>query len=104
MYEINNFLVQNYWWEFIVNYSIHKLYRNLNIKLIYNKEKLFCTKTEMLNFNITLPLIKLDLVSSTLVSNNLIFSENIPVDIQLVTSLLLSNIEEISIGAKTRKV
>ena len=57
----------------------------------------------MLNFNITLALTKLDLVSSTLVSNNLIFSENIPVDIQLVTSLLLSNIEEISIGAKTRK-
>ena len=45
----------------------------------------FFTKTNLLNFKIILSLAKLDLVDSRLVSNGLIFSDNIPVDIQLVT-------------------
>ena len=32
------------------------------IKLLYNEGKLFCTKTDLLNFKITLPLAKLDMV------------------------------------------
>ena len=78
---------------------------NFKIKLLYNEEKIFCTKTELLNFNITLPLPKLDIVGSRLVSNGLIFSDDIPVDIQLIMFLLLSNIGKLSIrvGAKTRK-
>ena len=72
------------------------------IKLLYNEEELFSTTTDLLNFKITLPLAKLDMVDSRLVSNGLIFSDDIPVDIQLVTFLLLSNIRELSIGAKTK--
>ena len=55
------------------------------IKLLYNEEEHFYTKTELLNFKITPPLGKLDMVGSRLVSNGLIFSDNIPVDSQLVT-------------------
>ena len=73
------------------------------IKLLYNKDKLFCTKTGLLNFTIALPLAKLGIVGSRLVSNGLIFSDDILVDIQLVTLLLLSNTLELRIGAKTRK-
>ena len=73
------------------------------IKLLYNKEQNVCTETELLNFKCTLPLAKLDMVSSRLVSNGLIFSDHILIDIQLVTYLLLSNIRELSIGAKVRK-
>ena len=43
------------------------------------------------------------MVGSRLVSNGLIFSDDIPVDIQLVTLSLLSIINELSIGAKTKK-
>ena len=39
--------------------------------------------------------------SSRLVSNGLIFPSEIPVDIQLVTFLMLSNIIELSIREKT---
>ena len=39
--------------------------------------------------------------SSRLVSNGLIFPNEIPVDIQLVTFLMLSNIIELSIREKT---
>ena len=46
---------------------------------------------------------KLDAVGSRLVSNGLIFSDYIPVGIQLVTFLLLSNIRELSIGVKAKK-
>ena len=46
---------------------------------------------------------RLDIVSSRQVSNGFIFSDDIPVDIQLATFLLLSNITELSIGAKARK-
>ena len=73
------------------------------IKLAYKKEKLFYIKAELLNFSFTLPLGKLDIVGSRLVSNGLIFSDDIPVDIQVVTFLLLSNTRELSTGAKARK-
>ena len=43
------------------------------------------------------------MVGSRLVSNGLIFSDDIPVDIQLVTLSLLSIINELRIGAKTKK-
>ena len=67
------------------------------MKLMYKVEELFCTKTELLNFKINLPLAGLDMVSSRLVSNGLIFSDEILVDIQSTTFLLLCNISEISI-------
>ena len=55
---------------------------NFKIKLLYNEETLFCTKTELLNFKFTLPLAKLDIVGSRPVSKGLIFADDIPVDIQ----------------------
>ena len=64
------------------------------IKLLYNEENIFPTKTELLNFKFTLPLDKLDIVGSRLVSNGLIFSDDTLIDIQLVTFyyyLLLGN-------------
>ena len=73
------------------------------IKLLNKEEKPFCTKTELLNFKFTLPLAKLDIVGSRLVSNGLVFSDDIPVIIQLVTFLLLCNIRELRIETKTRK-
>ena len=54
------------------------------IELLYNEEKLFCTETELLSFNFTLPLAKLNIVSSRLVLNGLTFLDDIPVCIQLV--------------------
>ena len=57
----------------------------LRIKLLHNEEKFVWTKTKLLNFKITLPLAKLDIVGSRSVSNGLIFSDYIPVDIRLVT-------------------
>ena len=44
-------------------------------------KKNFCTKTELLNFTITQPLARLGMVCSRLVSNDLIFSGDIIVDI-----------------------
>ena len=73
------------------------------IELIYNEEKPFYTETELLNFNFTLPSAKLDIVGSRLVLNSLIFSDDILVDIELVTFLLLSNISKLSIAAKLKK-
>ena len=67
-------------------------------KLLYNEEELFCTKTELLNFEITLPLTKLDMVRSRLVLNGLFFSDGISANIQLVTFSVSSNIIELSIG------
>ena len=61
----------------------------IKIKLLYNPEKLFCIKTELLNFKFTLPLAKLDIVGLRPVSNGLIFSDDIPVNIQSVTFVLL---------------
>ena len=74
------------------------------MKLLYNEEELFCTRTELLNFTITLPLAKFDTIGSRFASNYLNFSGNISVDIQLVTFLLLSNISELSLGQKTKKI
>ena len=54
------------------------------VKLLYNVEEFFCTKAELLNFKITLPLAKLDMVGSRLVSSSLIFSGDTLVDILLV--------------------
>ena len=71
----------------------------LKIKILYNEK----AKTELLNFKITLTLAKLDMVGSRLVSNGLNVSNDIPLDIQLVTSLMLSNNNELSIAAKTKK-
>ena len=51
------------------------------------KKKIFCAKIELLNFKFTLPLAKLNKVGSRLVSNGLIFSGDIPVDIQLVIAI-----------------
>ena len=45
----------------------------LKMKLLYNEEERFCTKTELLTFKITLTLAKVDMVGSNLVSNGLIF-------------------------------
>ena len=55
------------------------------MKLLYNEEKFCCIKTKLLNFKITLPLPKLDMVDLRFVSNDLIFSGDILVNIQLVT-------------------
>ena len=71
------------------------------IKLPWNEENVFYTKRKLLNFKITLPLAKLDMVSSRLLSNCLIYSDHIPVNIQLVTFLLLFIIGALSIEAKT---
>ena len=57
----------------------------LKMKLLYNEEERFCTKTELLIFKITLTLAKVDMVGSNLVSNGLIFWDNILVETQLVT-------------------
>ena len=70
---------------YVARYLIHRLCINLN-KITIQWGKKVCTKTELLNFKITLPLDKLDVVISRLVSNDLTF---IPVDIHLVTFLLL---------------
>ena len=51
------------------------------MKLLYNKEEFFYTKTKLLIFKITLPSANLDMVHSRLVSNGLIFSGDITVDI-----------------------
>ena len=47
------------------------------MKLIYNEAKHFSTKTESLDFKITLPLTKLDIVGSGLISNGLVFPDHI---------------------------
>ena len=52
------------------------------MNLLYNEEELFFTKTELLNFNFTLRFAKSDIVSSRLVSNGLIFSDDITVHTQ----------------------
>ena len=52
------------------------------IKLLYKEEKFFYNKAVFLNFSITLPLAKLDIVGSWLLTNGLICSESISVDIQ----------------------
>ena len=61
---------------------IHRLWINLKQKFLY-------TKADLFHFKSTIPLAKLDMVGSRLVPNDLIFSDDILVDIQLV---ILSNI------------
>ena len=73
------------------------------MKLLCNKKEPFYTKAELLNFKITLSLAKLNMVSLRFLSNGLIFSDDIPVNIQLVNFLLISSISELSIGTKTKK-
>ena len=68
--------------------------------LLYNEEKRFWTKKELLDFKFTLLWAKLVIVSLRPVSNGLIFGDDISVNIQLVTFSLLSNIRELKIGAK----
>ena len=55
-----------------------------------------------MHFKLTLTMVKLGMVGSRLVLIGLIFSNGILVDIQLV-ALLLSNIRELNMKAKTRK-
>ena len=50
-----------------------------------------------------MPLAKLNIVGSRPVLNGSFISDDIPVDIQLLTFLLLSNIRKLIIGAETRK-
>ena len=59
--------------------------------------------SRVVKFKFILPLAKLVMVGSRLVYNGLVFSDDIPADIQLVTFLLLSNITEINVVAKTTK-
>ena len=72
-------------------------------KLLYNEEKFFCTKMDLLNFMLTLTLAKLDMVGTQLGSNGLILLGNTPVNIQLITFLLLSNVSELNTGAETKR-
>ena len=43
------------------------------MKSLYNEEELYCTKTDLWNYSITLLLAKLDIVGSRLLSNGSIF-------------------------------
>ena len=52
------------------------------MNLLFNKEELYCTQTELLHFKVTQPLAKLDLVGSRLISNGLSFLNDTPVSIQ----------------------
>ena len=72
-------------------------------RLLYNEGELCCTKTELLKYKITLPLVKLELVSSSIVSKGLSPSDYVLVDVELATFLLLSSISDLSILVKTRK-
>ena len=72
-------------WSISQFIEVHKF----KIKLLYNEEEAFCSKAELLNFKITLPLARLDIVDSSSVTNGLVISDDILVDIQLVTFLLL---------------
>ena len=65
---------------------------------------MLCSKKELSDFKFPLLLAKLEILGSRSVSNGLNFSDNILVHIQFVTFLLLSNIRELSIGAKPRKI
>ena len=70
-----------------------------NMKLLFTEEERFWIKTELLNFKITLPLAKLDMVGSRLVSYFFRwYSSQYPVS----DFLLWSNVNELSIGAKTK--
>lgn len=70
-------------------FNLQTMYQ-FQLKLLYNGEEHFCTKAEFLNFNVALPFAKLDMSGSRLVSKDLIFSDNVLVNTQLVTFLLYS--------------
>ena len=70
--------------------------------LLYNEEEPFCTRTELLNFNIILPLAKEHMVGRRSVPEGLTFSDDVSVDIQFINYLMLSKIRELSIGAKLK--
>ena len=70
------------------------------MKLLCNEEESFCSKRQLLNFNITLLLAKLDTVGSRLIWNGLIFADDIQlVDIQADIFLYLFNVNELGTGA-----
>ena len=85
MYQINSFFKVKLWAGLPAQVFHSQTISKLNIKLLYKEERLICTKTELLNFSFTLVLAKLDIVSSRLASDGLIFSDGTPIDIQLVT-------------------
>ena len=60
-------------------------------------------KKNIFALKINLPLAKFEIDGLRLVSNALIFSDDISVDIQLVTFSLLCNFKGLKTGAKTRK-
>ena len=66
-------------------------------KLLYNEEIFFGTKTELLDFKFTLPLAKLDMVGSRLVSNRLIFSDDVSVNIQYEVDKLVYQLQILSL-------
>ena len=70
-----------------------------------NEQELFCTKKQLLVFKILLYFPKLNFIGEKTKPNSLTFSKDILVDIQSVTFLLLlSNVNELSIGEKTKKL
>ena len=73
------------------------------MKLLYDEEELFCTKTELSSSKDTLPLAKLDMVGSRFISvHGSFFSGDTLVDIQFVTFLLLCNTRKLRIWEKTK--
>ena len=60
-------------------------------------------KKNIFALKINLPLAKFEIDGLRLVSNALIFSDDIPVDIQLVTFSLVCNFKGLKTGTKTRK-
>ena len=73
------------------------------MKLLYNEKDLLCTKIKFLSFKLTLPMAKLDIVGSRVVSDSLLFSGDTLVNMELITFLLLSNVSELSIGTNAKK-
>ena len=51
------------------------------MKIVHNEEEFFYTKTDLLNFQLALPLAILLMVGARLASNGLIFSGDAPVDL-----------------------
>ena len=73
------------------------------MKLLYNEEDFFCTKSDLLNFKLILLLAKLVMVRARLTPYGLIFLGDNPVDIQLINFLLLSDTSELRIKLKIKK-
>lgn len=71
----------------------------MNLKLsYYTMNKNFTALKE--RFKVTLPLTKLEMIGSRLVTNDLIISDDILLDMQFVTFLLLSSIRALGIREK----